>query len=345
MLAKHAREVARHWIMENAASIPGFSGAFFHGSINWLPDDAELAATSDVDVMVVLAERTLPPKPGKFIYRNVLLEVSHLSAELLQSPEMVLGQHQLAGSFRIPGIILDPSGHLTRLQAAVAQDYAKRRWVRRRCESARDKILHGFSLDAAAPLHDQAMAWLFPAGITAHVLLVAGLKNPTVRRRHVAVRALLDEYGHASFFPTLLELLGCAGMSRARVAQHLAALSEAFDAAAGVIKSPFPFAADISTAGRVIAIDGSREMIEHGDHREAIFWLAVTYSRCQAVLHHDAPLDVQQRYDPGYRRLLGDLGIASGADLRQRREQVNSLVPQVWEVAEAIMAANSEIED
>ena len=345
MLVKDAKEVARQWVTENAGEIPGFYGAFLHGSINWLPDEAVLAAGSDVDVMVVLAERTPPAKPGKLVYRDVLLEVSYLSSDQLQSPERVLGAHHLAGSFRKPGLLLDPTGELARLQAAVAAEYAQRRWVRKRCESARDRILHDPWPDEGAPFHDQVVAWLFPAGITTHVLLAAGLENPTVRKRYVAVRELLAKYGHSAFYPTLLETLGCARMSRARVEQHLATLTELFDLTAGLIRTPLPFASDLSAAARPIVIDGSRVMIEQGDHREAVFWIAVTYSRCLKVLHLDARAEVQQRYDPAYQRLLADLGITSPADLRQRREQVNALVPRVWEVAEAIVAANPGIED
>ncbi len=53
---------------------------------------------------------------------------------------------------------------------------------------------------------------------------------------------------------------------------------------------------------------------------------------------------LQERFSPGYRQLLGDLGIISFADLQQRSEQVKALLPQVWAVAEAIMVANPNIE-
>jgi hypothetical protein len=143
----------------------------------------------------------------------------------------------------------------------------------------------------------------------------------------------------------LLELLGCAQMSRARVVEHLAALTEVFDATKTVVKTPFFFASDISDLARPVAIDGSRELIERGQHREAIFWITATYSRCQKVLHHDAPVEMQEQFDPGYRHLLADLGVTSSADLHQRAEQVQAFLPQLWEVAEQIMAANPGIEE
>lgn len=345
MLVKQAKAIAHQWVVENASQVPGFYGAFFHGSTNWLPDDSPLPRTSDVDVMVVLADPTVPNKLGKFIYQGVLLEVSYLPSDQLQSPELVLGQYHLAGSFRAPGIIADPSGQLTKLQAAVTKDYAKRHWVVKRCEHARDKVLHGYPLDEVAPFYDQVVAWLFPTGIMCHVLLVAGLKNPTVRQRYMATRELLAEYGHMDLYDTLLEMLGCAQLSQARAETHLVALAEVFDAAKAVIKTSFFFAADISEVARPVAIDGSRGLIARGFHREAIFWMVATASRCQKVLAHDAPVELRERFRSGYQGLLGDLGITSFADLQRRMVQVRRLLPRVWEVAQAILAVNPAIED
>jgi hypothetical protein len=345
MIVKHAKDTARRWVIQEASKAPGFCGAFFHGSVNWHPDDAALPATSDVDVIVVTAGATPSAKLGKFIYQDVMLDVAYLPSDQLQSPDQVLGTYEIAGSFRTASIMLDPSGQLTKLQAAVSRDYAKRRWVEARCGQARTKVLRYVrSLNEADPLHDQVTAWLFANGVTIHILLVAGLKNPTVRRRYAAVQELLADYGRLEFYETLLEMLGCAQMSRARIEQHLAALADAFDAAKAVIKTPFFFDSDISDIARPIAIDGSRELIERGYHREVIFWIVATQCRCQKALHHDAPAELQERFAPAYRQLLADLGIASFADLQQRSQQVAELLPRVWDVAEAIMAVNAEIE-
>jgi hypothetical protein len=83
-----------------------------------------------------------------------------------------------------------------------------------------------------------------------------------MRRHRSTIRA---------FYPSLLELLGCARMERGQAERHLAALAAAFDAAKGVIATPFFFAADLTDAARPIAIDGSQDLIARGDHREAIF--------------------------------------------------------------------------
>ena len=344
MLIKQAKSVACDWALREASRLPGVHGLYLAGSVNWLPDDAVLPPTSDVDLNVVFTGRPQAITPSKFVYGGVLLGVTSLSVDELRSPEQVLGHYHLAGGFRTPSVILDPSGQLTALQRAVSRDFAMVEWVRRRCQHARSRVLHQLEAwNASDPFYDQVVGWLFPAGVTTHVLLVAGLQNPTVRRRYAAARELLENYGQLEFYEELLELLGCARISRGRVAQHLTVLTEAFDAAQATIKTPLPFASDVSDAARPIAIDGSRELIDRGFHREAVFWMAVTYSRCQKVLAADAPVARRGRFDTGYGELVGDLGIASSADLQRRAEQVKVLLPRVMEVAEAIIAANPEI--
>jgi hypothetical protein len=346
MNVKQAREVARQWVIEKVSGIPGFCGAYTAGSMNWVRDDADLATTSDFDIIVVVADPNRAGKRGKFVYRDTLLEVSYLSNDQLCSSDLVLGDYHLAPSLRTTSIILDPSGHLTELLAIVCCDYAKRQWVLQRCANARNKIL-GYlrSINEESTHHDQVIACLFAAGITTHVLLVAGLRNPTVRARYMAARELLAEYGHLEFHDALLGLLGCARISRERVDEHLTALTHIFDAAKEAIKTPFPFASDISHIARPMAIDGSLELIERGYHREAMFWIAVTHSRCHKVLSRDAPEKMKQSFRHNYRDLASDLGMLSFVEIRQRCTQIERVLPRVWEVAEAIMSANRGIED
>jgi hypothetical protein len=345
ILVRQASALARQWVVEEMSSLPGFQGAYIAGSVSWLPDDAIFPATSDLDINVVFSGQPELNARDKFLYHDLLLEVTPLSLDQLQSPDLILSHYHLAGGFRSPSILLDPSGRLSALQQAVARGYARKQWVRRRCEHARREVLDGLAgIDGAAPFPQQVMGWLFSTGKTTHVLLVAGLQNPTVRRRYGAVRDLLAKYGRLPFHETLLELLGSARISRTRAEEHLAALTEVFNVAAAVIKSPFSFASDISEIARPLTIDGSRDLIERGYHREAMFWIAVTHSRCRLVLHADAPAALNRRFDADYRRLLADLGIASPDNLRQRGAQVKASLPRLREVAEAIMEANSDIE-
>jgi hypothetical protein len=189
------------------------------------------------------------------------------------------------------------------------------------------------------------MACLFAAGITTHVLLVAGLRNPTVRARYAAVRELLADYDRVEFQETLLELLGAARIGPERASHHLARLAEVFDAARSAIKTPFPFGSDISDNARPIAIDGSLELITRGYHREAMFWIGVTHSRCQTVLSRDAPGDLMRSFHESFQELAGDLGMGTIGEIRRRGAEIERMVPQVCDLAEGIIAANGEIED
>jgi hypothetical protein len=341
MLARDAKAVAGEWVRDTFAGRPGVIGAYFAGSVGWLPDDAPLPDTSDLDVSVVLSEGVPARERAKLLVGGVLLEVSYLPVDVLDSPSAVLGDYHLAGAFRAPSVILDPSGRLSELQAAVLDHFADASWVRRRCEHARDHALRQLAaLDTSKPLPELSISWLFPTGVTTHVLLVAGLRNPTVRRRYAEVRRLLADYGRLPFHEDLLDLLGCAQMAREAVARHLAAMAAAFDAACAYSRTPFPFSADISGISRRIAVDGSRELVQQGLQREAMFWIAVTHSRCHVVLSADAPSQVIRGLAPAYRELLEDLGIGSAVEVRRRADVVRDSLSRVWEVAEEIMARN-----
>lgn len=345
VLVRDAKALARRWVEDEAASLPGFVGAYLAGSATWLSDDAPLPDTSDLDVNVVLAEGVGPRDRVKLLYGGTLLEASYIPVDLLRTPEAVLADYHLAGAFRTPSVILDPTGRISEIQAAVSERFADPQWVRKRCEHARAHVLRQLdALDSPRPnperaIPERAIGILFPTGVTTHVLLVAGLRNPTVRRRYAEARRLLDDYGHLGFHEELLDLLGCARMTRERVEQHLATLAEAFDAACGCARTPFPFSADLTKLSRPIAIDGSRELIEQGLHLEAVFWIAVTHSRCQAVLAADAP-DLAERHAPAYLEMLAELGIGTPDEVRRRAEEVRSALPRVWAVAEEIMARN-----
>lgn len=342
MRVGQARAEAARWVARHARD-DGFRGAFFSGSTTWLPDDAELPPVSDVDVVVVTARDDPPPKLGKLRHGGILLDVAYLSIDQLGSADQVLASYHLAGSFRVDTVIDDPTGHLRRLHAQVARGFAERAWVRRRCEDARHKIERGLrAIDPAAPWHDQVTSWLFPTGVTTHVLLVAALRNPTVRLRYLAARDVLAHYGHVVVYTELLDLLGCTSLSRRRVQHQLRELARTFDATAAVARTPSFFKSDITPAARPIAIDGSQELIDRGCHREAVFWIVATYARCHKILAADAP-DLQDAHAAAFGAAVADLGITSTDDLLRRAGDVTRYLPRLWETTEAILSANPEI--
>ncbi|MEV0235500.1 hypothetical protein [Nonomuraea sp. NPDC050786] len=328
MLIEEARQIARQWVQEEGAALPGFDGAFLTGSALWAGPAEELAPTSDVDVVVVASR---PAHLGKFAYKGVLLEVSSVPA--LGSTHDVLSDYHLAGSFHLPCVLADPSGRLTEMQRVVSRDFAQRPWILARCTNAMDRV-RGFinGIDERASLPDQVNSWLFGTGVTTHVLLVAALRNPTIRRRYVDVRDLLAEHGRLDFHESLLGLLGCADLSAARVGRHLTALEKVFDATAGLRAPSYRFDSDITPPARPVAIDGTRDLIRRGLHREAVFWLVATYSRCLAKRSAAG----RSGYEDGFRELLADLGAETRKDRRRRGDLVLAALPGVWQTAMAL---------
>lgn len=341
-----AREIALDWVMRYASSEDWFKGAHFSGSTVDLPDDAELPPTSDIDVVLIGSETVSFPKPGKLTHQGVLLDVTYRSWHRLASVEDVCASYHLANCYRTDTIIADPTGDLEMLQAEVARSFDHRDKVRCRAEDAWCKAerLLG-NVDHSAPRHDQVTSWLFGTGVMAHVPLVAALRNPTVRLRFLAAREVLDEYGHHEVYESLLHLLGCGDLTAQRVDQHLSGLARTFDATVAVSRTSFFFSADITARARPVAIDGSRELIKNGHHREAMFWILATFTRCHKILAADASSAVRSTLSPAFSEALTDVGITSPGDLGTRASLARQYLPTLWKVAEEILSKNPVIVD
>ena len=349
MLIGEARAAARDWVHAHAAGERWFAGAYFGGSTVGLPDAAEVPLGSDTDVMVVTTDPEPPAKPGKFSHRGALVEISLVPSAALETAEAVLADYHLAGPFRTDTLIADPTGHLGRLGRSVAERFADPSWVRRRYGHALGRARDGLARldhaalaptasDPAAHHPGTVIGWLFPTGVTTHALLVAGLRNPTVRLRYLRTRELLAERGLPDAYPPLLAALGCGTLGAERAETHLAALAEAFAAAAAVARTPFPFRSDISAPARPVAIDASRALIRAGRQREVLFWLVASYARCQLVLAADAPPAERERHTPGFRALLADLGLGTVADLADRARRTLGTLPALTATAEELLA-------
>jgi hypothetical protein len=118
------------------------------------------------------------------------------------------------------------------------------------------------------------------------------------------------------------------------------ALASTFDTADAVARTPYRFRSDISAAARSIAIDGRRELIRDGNHREAVFWIVATFSRAHAILAVDAP-DLHTEHLPAFDSFLAELGIHSTGDLRDRRERAIAFLPQLRNIAESIISSST----
>jgi len=344
MLVGEARRQAKEWAELEASRTPGFVGAFLTGSTKWRAVDALHRASSDVDVRVVVDRPGAPADRKKFVYRNILLEAAFVTRKELGSAGEILPNPHLAGSLWHPVLLIDPAGELAELGKCVTARFTRRAWVEERRNRARELALLWLRrIDEAESFPEQVTCWLFGTGVTTFVLLAAGLRNLTVRRRYAESRVLLDEHGRLDFHEEMLQWMGCADMRPERARQHLDALAAAFDATAPHVDPSFRFAADLLPHARPIAIDGSRELIDEGLHREAVFWLVATFSRCLQGLRDDAPEPVRALCDASLRDLLRDLGLETRADLNVRADHVRERIPSLEAVAEHIIDATPEI--
>ena len=334
MLVSQAIAAARAWTQAYAKT-HAILGAVLNGSILDRPDGDTLPESSDVDINLIVDEEP-SEKPGKFRYQGALLEASFLPLSMVEPMEKALTTYEIAGAFRSArGLLFDPNGRIGPIVAYVSERFAQPEWVRIRCENVFRKIVRGMgSYREDLPMLDNVNCWLFPTGILTHAVLVAALHNPTVRLRYLRSRAVLAEWNRLDVYETLLEPLGCGRITASQALHHLHGLERTFDLAAACRKTAFPFQNDIDPAARVVAIDGSRELIEAGDPREAVFWMVATYERCHRILRADAP-DLHEARLPDFLAFLADLGITTHADLRNRFAQVEGLLPLIRNVLNA----------
>ena len=124
-------------------------------------------------------------------------------------------------------------------------------------------VVHDVIVDVSyvlPALHDRVTALHFAAGPHAHMVLVAALRNPTVRRRYANAQTVLAANNGLGIHEQMLSAMGAGAVDSAIACKHLEALADWFDLAVSVRETPYRFAADMQPGARVIAIDGAREI-------------------------------------------------------------------------------------
>lgn len=344
MKVEQVRELALQWVEAEAENIPQFLGAFLTGSINWLADDVAWPTTSDVDIALVV-EGNAPNTRCRLAYQGLILDPSFKSIEELQSAEQVLETYYLAGHFAsLTSILADPTGHLTNLQAQVSTDYARRQWVHRRCEQAK-QLAEACVEDMISPnpQEERPIYLMLTVVFTGQILALADLRNPTFRKSLVFARETLSAIGQVELHELLLALLGSATLSRGDVNSFFRELTEAFDRAEMLYQTPCWDDYMVTTISRPTYIDGSLELIDAGFHREAMSSMLMIRTVCQRILENDASGSEKVKFRKRYENMLQALGLDSLHDYEQRAKQAQITLPEVLRVAETVMMQNAQI--
>ncbi|MEJ7838106.1 MAG: hypothetical protein WKF81_04775 [Thermomicrobiales bacterium] len=343
MQVRDAKAIADIWIQQSHRSIRGYRGAYLAGSICWLEDDDEMSPYSDIDLHLVVNDEKLVTKPGKFRFHDALLEVSLEPYSLFADEHQLLANAAISTSVSRNRLIDDPDDVLRFRFDAVQRAFPRREHVVTRLNAIEQRIRTAMvNIDEAAAFHDQAM-WIFPASVTTHMLLTAGLGNPTVRRRFVEVGHMLDHYGESGTLELLLHLVGCDQISPDRATHHLNTLTPVYDATSAITTSTSRWVSDVSADSRSISIDGTQALIDQGYHREAMFWIVATYARCLNVIAAADDATVIPNANEGFRILMLDLGIADVGDIRTMATAVIAALPQIRKVANRIVDANPDV--
>jgi hypothetical protein len=120
-------------------------------------------------------------------------------------------------------------------------------------------------------------------------------------------------------------------------------LSAAFDYAVDVIKTPFYGDFDLQDLSRPIIVDGSRELIEAGFHREAVFWVLCMRNWVQNAIENDGAAPEKAAFKSGFEKLLSAMGLSSLARVAKKVEEIAQLLPEIVSVAHTLIDSHPDI--
>jgi hypothetical protein len=92
-----------------------------------------------------------------------------------------------------------------------------------------------------------------------------------------------------------------------------------------------------SPASRHIMIDGSRDIIDRGYHREAVFWVMTSHIVAASELKASAPEEYERTWRTSYQHLLDTLEIGSPEALAEKGAQIEELLCRTMAVVEDIL--------
>ena len=333
--------IVREWVELHASHLPDFAGAYLWGGITALPADAPFRLYRDVDVVVVLTKGA-PDDEQEVFYRGLLLEVISKNLDAHHDAEAALANPSDGPNLATTQILADPTGILTPLHQAVAADYRRRRWVQARCEAEKASAVEwlGFMRKAATPTERLDAARVF-LGALSGLLAVAQLKRPTTRRTLALLRELLEAQGRADLNEAALTIMGSAHMSRADAQAMLEQFISAFDRAVEVYRTPIPFGFALRAHLRPYHVEGTQEMIDEGDHREAVYWIACL-DTAYLALRNDAPDAEKSAFEAQFQALLTALGYTSAEIWAERVQIAERLAPEIYRIADALAAQYPE---
>jgi hypothetical protein len=331
----------QEWVDRYARPRPDFAGAYLWAGITALPPDAPFPLYRDVDVVIVLTEGA-PDDEEEFFYRGLLLEVIWQNLAAHQDAAAVLASPSKGPNLATTRILADPTGTLEPLRRAVAAEYPRRRWVQARCaaeQAAAEEALAAMR-QAATPA-DRLNAARFILGMLSGLLALAQLRRPTTRRTLALLRELLDEQERPDLNEAALTVMGSVHLSRADVQALLDQCVRAFDRAIEVHQTPIPYGFALRPHLRPYHVEGTQEMIDEGNHREALFWITCL-DTAYLALEQDAPEPEKSAFAAQFEAMLAALGFTDDAAWPERVAVAERLAAEIYALVGALAAQHPE---
>ena len=309
------------------------------GSVARAPRESVMAVDSDVDISVLIDGPTPGWIPIDELHRGVAIEAGLRSIEEYRGAEAVLANPDIADHLAIDSILDDPTGLLREIQPAVARDFALQPWVAARCVDEKRRVaMHYEAARAGESTIDVATGVIQAVLNLSGLIAVALLRTPTHRKSLVNLRSQLTELGRAELAEEALAVCGLADLTPARTTFFLDASARAFDRAIQVKRRPSLLDFKLKPHLRPYVVDGPREMIETGHHREAAMWIGFTLIIACMALQNDAPEEERGAYAELLDSFFDECGYGEPSAWPQHFRSFEALRDSVYALADDIVA-------
>ncbi|NJN84860.1 MAG: hypothetical protein HC802_22950 [Caldilineaceae bacterium] len=132
-------------------------------------------------------------------------------------------------------------------------------------------------------------------------------------------------------------------MNRQRVEVILRQAAAAFDLALEVKQNPSPLDFKLHRHLRPYFVEASQEMIDEGNHREAMFWIMGAYAIAHNAISIDAPPEEQAIHQARWSAILDEMGLDTPESSEVRQRQAQEFSGRISALADTIVASNPDI--
>jgi len=165
---------------------------------------------------------------------------------------------------------------------------------------------------------------------------IAALQNPTFRRCAVISRDILSKYGYGDLHEEMLDIYGSRGATASPVQDLIDPLMQLFRRATAVSKTPFFFSFEFEPTAEPLFRNGIQEMINCGDHREAMLFVFFLHAVCGQAIAFDG----NEQDKLLFRNVFGNTSSLVGGqflnDVIERSRRCLAFLPLMMKASESI---------